>query len=193
MAFVIIDEEDLAGKRPKLIQEFLLPLASENGVACYADKASIAEGRVFATHDGHAAGKGYRDWRFASKHRDIRCSYFERWKPAEQSKRWFLDRAYLTLFLTNRILHKEQELLCVHSDPNNTDSIPMQGFKKGPHLHVKHEEETLCHAHFPLTIGYVDEVVKSVPELTRVLKEVVSLLSIEVVERFEKASKQTLS
>jgi len=187
MAFVIIDEDALAGERPKAIQRLLMPLASKYGVACCDAKAVIAGGKVYATHDGHIAGKEYRDWRFASKHRDIRCNYFELWKYTGHARKWSLHQAYLTLFLTDRVLHTDRELLCVHSDPNNADPIPMRHFKRGPHLHVKHEEEVLCHAHFPMTIGYVDKAVESVPELTRIYHEVASLLSIEVVERFQNA------
>jgi hypothetical protein len=185
MALVTIDEDVLARARPRAIQGFLIPLASDNGVACCDSKAVIARGKIFATHDGQIAGKEYRDWRFATKHRDIRCNYFELWKDTGQSRKWSLHQAYLTLFLTDRELHSERELLCVHSDPNNADPIPMQQFKRGPHLHIKHREEILCHAHFPMTIGYVDKAVHSVQELTRVYEEIVSLLAIEVVERFQ--------
>jgi hypothetical protein len=62
-------------------------------------------------------------------------------------------------------------------------------FKKGPHLHVKFLEEPLPHAHFPMSMGYVDKVVHSAPELTRVLEEIVSLLSMEVIGRFEDVNK----
>jgi hypothetical protein len=180
-------ENELASKRPKEIQRFLLPLASGNGVACADAKAVVVAGKVFAAHDGVRRGE-YRDWRFSSKHRDIRCGYFELWRDTGEARQWSLDRAYLTLFLTDRTLHQEREILCVHADPNNADPMPMQNFKKGPHLHVKHREDILCHAHFPMTIGYIDQAIGSVPELTRIYNEVASLLSIEVVGRFADAA-----
>jgi len=122
---------------------------------------------------------------FATKHRDIRCNYSNFGKiPGNQENGLFIKHN-LTLFLTDRELHNERELLCVHSDPNNADPIPMRQFKKGPHLHIKHREEILCHAHFPMTIGYIDKAVHSVQELTRIYEEIVSLLSIEVVKRFQ--------
>jgi hypothetical protein len=189
MAFVVINEDELVRQRPKAIRQFLLPLA-KGEVACNAAKSPFAGGRVFAAHDGLDARKEFRDWRFASKHRNILCQYFELWKPSERTREWFLDRAYLNLFLVDRVLRQQKELVSVHADPNNDDSAPVGHFKKGPHLHVKHLEEPLPHAHFPMTIGYVDKVVESAPELTRVLQEIASLLSIEVIDRFEKASKQ---
>jgi hypothetical protein len=190
MTFVVIDEEELVRERSRAIRRFLSPLAMKPAVACDSPRTLIEGGRVFAAHDGQVAGKEYRDWRFTSKHRNILCQYFELWRPTDRHRKWFLDRAYLTLFLTDRISRQPRELLSVHSDPNNTDAVPIQGFKKGPHLHVKHLEEPLPHAHFPMTIGYVDKAVHSAPELTRVLEEIASLLSIEVIGRFEQAAKQ---
>ncbi len=190
MTCVVIDEEELVPERPKAIRRFLLPLAMKPAVACYSPRSLISGGRVFAAHDGQVAGKEYRDWRFTSRHRNILCQYFELWRPTGRHRKWFLDRACLTLFLTDRISRQSLELLSVHSDPNNADPAPVQGFKKGPHLHVKHLEEPLPHAHFPMAIGYVDKVVQSAPELTRVFKEIASLLSIEVVGRFEEAARQ---
>jgi hypothetical protein len=190
MVFVVIDEDELARERPNAIRRFLSPLASRREVACDVVKTPVAGGRVIAAHDGQRAGKEYRDWRFTSKHRNILCQYFELWKPSERTREWFLDRAYLNLFLIDRASHQPQELLSVHADPNNEDIAPVRHFKKGPHLHVKHLEEPLPRAHFPMTIGYVDAVVQSAPELTRVLGEVALLLSVEVIGRFEDAARQ---
>ncbi len=187
MTYVVIAEDDLLHKRPTSIRRLLQPLAIESSVACDSPKGLYDGGRILAAHDGQISGKVYRDWRFKSKHRDIFCQYFELWKPSSTHRKWFLDRAYLTLFLTDRTLRQERELLCVHSDPNCNDSEPMRSFKTGPHLHVKHLQDPLPHSHFPLTIGYIDKAIQSTPELTRVFMEVATLLSVEVVGRFENA------
>ena len=189
MSVVVIAEDDLIHARPTAIRRFLQPLAMKPAVACDSPRTAIAGGRVLAAHDGQVAGKEYRDWKFSSKHRDILCQYFELWRPAGSHRKWALDRAYLTLFLTDRTSRQSRELICVHSDPNDLTGGTSQMYKRGPHLHIKHLAEPLPHAHFPLTIGYVDEVINSEPSLTRVLQEITSMLSIEVIDRFEEASK----
>jgi len=45
MAFVTIDEDLLARARPRAIQGLLIPLASDNGVACCDAKAVLARGK----------------------------------------------------------------------------------------------------------------------------------------------------
>jgi hypothetical protein len=185
---VTLEEAILASERPGAIRRFLAPLAPDAGVACNSPKSLIDGGRVWAAHDGQIAGKEYRDWRFGTRYADIRCSYFELWKPSGSGRTWFLDRAYLTLFLTDRTTRQSRELLGVHSDPECEDPQPMRDFKKGPHLHVKHLVEPLPHSHFPLTIGYADHAIRSSVEMTRLLSEIANLLSVEVLNRFIQGS-----
>lgn len=180
MSSVVIDDQELI-KRGNVIRRLLRPIANEKEVACSA--VSIAGGRILAAHDGLNTARQYRDWRFRTTFRDIQCQYFELWNAQASGREWALDRAYLHVFLIDRNTRQENELIAVHADPNNTDPDPLQTIRRGPHLHVKRLESWLQHAHFSLTLGYVDRAVASAAELTRVFAAAVALVGGEVIDR----------
>lgn len=182
MPNIVITGDELVA-RATVIRQFLRPIANAREVACTS--VPVRSGRVIAAHDRIKTLDAYRDWRFRSTCRDIQCQYFELWNALATGREWFLDRAYLHLFWIDREARTESELIAVHADPNNKDEAPLQTIRRGPHLHVKRLEEWLRHAHFSLTLGYVEEVTASAGEFTRVFSEAVKLVASEVIERAE--------
>jgi hypothetical protein len=179
---ILINDRELLERR-NVIRQFLRPIANNRGIAC--GSVNVGASRVLAAHDGIQLARSYRDWRFRTASRDIQCQYFELWTAVTSGREWFLDRAYLHVFLINRQSRQEEELIAVHADPNNTDAMPLQAIRKAPHLHVTQVETWLQRSHFSLTAGYVDRAVRSVTEFTRVFTEAVKIVRWEVINRAE--------
>jgi len=173
----------LARDRVRRVRQLLAPLTGTTEVPCELIPGMVHGGRVIAARDSRTS-ENYRDWTFRSSCSEIVCQYFELWRPCATAKEWYLDRAYLHLFFVDRILHRNRELLCIHTDPNNQDAEPTKAYKRGPHMHIQSAMQPMPHAHFPLANGYIQNCVGSLGELTRVFGEVVSVLSHDVISRF---------
>jgi len=77
---------------------------------------------IIAIHDGARPTSDYRDWRFSTFIPNFHAMYFELWKrTVEDEKNWYLDRAYLSIYL--RIQRDEKEFLCLHCDPNISSEL----------------------------------------------------------------------
>jgi hypothetical protein len=121
-------------------------------------------------------------------------SYQERWCPVnEKRKRYYLERAYLHLYLTTQIEGEamEKELLLLHCDPNETDEpvdwpgLRHSKYKRGPHLHISTAQQPIPHSHFALNACHLDSVLSSVESLTKAMEVAVQMLEDQVLRLYE--------
>lgn len=168
-------------QRGDRVRQLLQPLARQSTGPAWQPKV-IRGDYIIGTHDGSPPQSDYREWRFSTVAPKIRAMYFERWRSTDR-KLWHLDRAYLNLFKLNEIMHSEEELLCLHCDPNEPEGAPHASYKIGPHLHVKGgAPKPFPSAHIALNIGYIESVLHSMESLTEALEWAILMLKEEILE-----------
>lgn len=184
MPFVLAKKNDLFSFRSATIREMLIPLKDPHrGVFCNFYRPQIAGGKILAAHGGVNIETPFSEWRFQSFAIDIRCQYFELWKPKEVGRLWYLDKAYLNVFSINRSERKLEELLCLHCDPCDDSSEPLCFYKRGPHLHVKKAMPPIPKSHLALNRGHLDKVLSSIGELTKALKHSILMIRHEILDQ----------
>jgi hypothetical protein len=91
-----------------------------------------------------------------------------------------LDRAYFTLLEIAPKTREFRELLCIHTDPGDSDEL-----KQGPHLHVSCALDPIAHCHFPLDLGFLQEVLKDCDSLTAAMRRAIAVVGRDVLPRFK--------
>ncbi|MGO8735448.1 MAG: hypothetical protein ACLQVM_21935 [Terriglobia bacterium] len=124
----------------------------------------------------------------------MRGSYQERWCPVdEKRKRYYLERAYLHLYLTTHVDGEatEKEMVLLHCDPNEADEpkgwlgLRHSRYKRGPHLHISTAQQPIPHSHFALNACDLESVLSSVESLTKAMREAVQMLEDQVLRLYE--------
>lgn len=124
------------------------------------------------------------EWRFPTRVTTIRASYYEKWKPTdERQKSFFLEQAYLHLFL-RKSSGAEEQILAVHCDPNSSETDKHFPYKAGPHLHMSAAESPLHKAHVALNNGSLRSVLASVAALTSALSLAIAMVDNQVLNLY---------
>lgn len=124
------------------------------------------------------------EWRFPTRVSTIRASYYERWIPSdERRKLFFLDRAYLHLFIRNDST-SEQEILALHCDPNISETEKHFQYKAGPHIHMSAAGSPLHKAHIALNNANLRGTLASIGALTSALSLAIAMVDNQVLNLF---------
>jgi hypothetical protein len=150
-------------------------LSGKNGARV---AASFVKGAALVVHDGPPP-LVHRDGKFATKHSKLHCSYFEIWKPAAANK-VFLDRAYFTLKFADRSTENLEDVLCIHTDPDDSNVL-----KQCIHLHVIWAKYPIPKCHFPFDYSSLSQVLQNCSSLTEAMSRAMHLVATEVIEQFE--------
>lgn len=139
---------------------------------------------VGLTDRAYRSKTDHREWRFKTDNPKYHALYFERWLISSQENNiWFLERAYLHLYKIKQDTRNETyEYLALHCDPAEPEKSKHFEYKVGPHLHIECAEYPLPKAHFGLNIGELDNVLRSVDELTNAISYAVSMIKDQVLE-----------
>lgn len=180
--------EDQLYSRGVSIRRLLRPISKvTNGPAWQI--ANSPGGIAIGTYDGTYPGGQYRDWRFGVSVPDsdhaplIQGMYFELWRRIpEEINIWALGRGYLSIY---KVDHSkgEQELICLHCDPEEIDEVVMK-YKKGPHLHIKAAEEPIPQSHIALARGHLDQVLANAESLTEAMAWSIEMIRDEILNKF---------
>jgi hypothetical protein len=141
-------------KRVLKISQLLIPLIKKaHRLNC--KKVPGGNQQIIGVYDGATPSDiSYRDWRFKTKHDDLRGNYYEIWKPNDvKQDEWYLFRAYLTIYKIERISITEimeRNIIALHCDPDEGEREPHAKYKQGPHLHILAADDPLPHAHISL-------------------------------------------
>jgi hypothetical protein len=175
--------KDLVG-RGNEICKLVQPLVGKARVAY--SKSLIGPAIVFATFSGPLPDRPIDEWRFTTFVPSIRGAYRERWLPADSNrKRYYLQQAYLHLYLQLPFGGQEDEILALHCDPNEDDGEPHAVYKKGPHVHVTAAPQPLRHSHFALNLSDLPTVLSSLPRLHGAFSTAVIMLQEQVLEVYK--------
>ncbi len=168
--------------RGKEIRRLLRPIAStySNGPA-WAHKP-VGQSIIIGTHDGSSITSDYRDWRFSTFVPKTRASYFEKWDRFDDDL-FFLNRAYLHIYLYDTTTSYENELILLHCDPNEAGDTNKTTYKKGPHLHIVAAEYPIPKAHIPLNMIHIHAILNSAQNLLDAMAAAVVLIKEEVLDR----------
>jgi len=129
--------------------------------------------------DEKAGALHYRDESFRTSMDVLRCRYYELWQIAARGD-LALDRAYFTLLEVVRATHDFRDLLCIHTDPDDSNDL-----KQGPHLHLSCAPDPMGRCHFPLEFGCLKAVLKDCDSLTKAMQRAISVVAREVLPRFK--------
>ena len=138
------------------------------------NRQTVRQEVIIGTHDGTRPQSHYRNWRFATLASDYRGMYFEGWKV--DGKSLYLERAYLSIFRTDREAHKEIEYVCLHCDPAEPDDAPHALYKQGPHLHIKLAEQPIPHSHIALALTNVKDVMSTIASMDNAIKKSLQMI-----------------
>jgi len=179
---IIISAEEFRTTRRKTVHNLLVPLRHKNMKLFCVFVPTFGRDRslVIAARGSSYYGESFRDWTFRTFAENLRCQYFEQWKPitADQQK-WSLERAYLNLFIIKGPANHREEFVCVHCDPNCDD----EGYRRGIHLHIKKADSPLPKCHFPLNLSFVDKTLSSVGSITECINDAIQMIRAEVITR----------
>lgn len=198
MPNVTLSISDLAS-RGNDVRTMLLPIAAaeQEGGPAWQPRSSSSE-FVIGTHDGSPAGSDYRNWTFSTVISNIRAQYFERWLKFDNMGQeiWYLERAYLHVYIVNRASGDRKEILCLHCDPDDEPDVKLKDdapekyqrllkqsyYKKHPHLHVKVADPPFPHAHIALHVGFLPRISSSVNALTEAMGHAIQMIKDEVLD-----------
>jgi hypothetical protein len=191
MPAIELEIEDLKSRGDQ-VRNLLRPLTRNDFGPAWVNKN---QNRIFVigTHDGSPPTSSYREWRFSTFVPNIRAMYFELWRELIGGK-WYLDRAYLSLFKTDLPKQKEIEIICLHCDPNEPLDSEHIAYKKGPHLHIKGVTPySLDQSHIALQQErHLDLVLSSSEELTIALTWGIRMIKEEILDTIFKDLVNTL-
>lgn len=159
MAFIQVQEKTLS-KRGSAIQKLLRRISKDQKNGPAWRRVSGVSNLTFAVHEGAPPTSHYRDWRFNTIVPGVTAQYFEAWENVPGTNNWYLEKAYLHLFVM-KSRTEEQEVFCLHCDPNERDGEPHSCYKRGPHVHIMSNLTPLSHAHIPLNRCHLNEVLES--------------------------------
>jgi hypothetical protein len=124
-------------------------------------------------------------WRFTTRIPRIRASYHELWIPTDSHQEaFYLERAYLHLYLRTDLNREEDEIFALHCDPNEKPSERHYRYKAGPHVHMTTARDPLHHSHIALNNSNLTEVLSSVPNLTVALRTAIAMVVDQVLGFF---------
>jgi len=132
-------------------------------------------------------GDSYRDWFFRTPCRAIWGQYFEEWTTNADETVWHLSQTCLHLFHveTPRV---PVEIFALHCEPKETGDSFQASLRRGPHVHIRSDNNRLGHAHIPLNLGHIDAVLESCETLTIALRASIQLIAEEVIEQSNRNS-----
>ena len=182
MAAITVATHDLLAGRCSEIQDLLSPFRKGKHIMCEVVRSPLRRDSksVFAAHDGIRSSDDYRGWRFRTTG-GLFCSYSELWKPDAAWKVCSLEHAAFTVHMQDIETRKEREFLGVHCEPQISTPTVSECCKQGPHLHVK--ADGFYKSHLPLDIWWLNNASRDLPTLTRVMKEIMRMIEVEVLAR----------
>jgi len=178
MALITVPERNLR-QRSNTLHEMFIPLREgDSRVAVrYARSGPGGAIRLVAT-DEKTGGSIRTEESFRTSIQGLRCRYYESWR-ASAGDTFTLERAYFTLLAILPAAHKYDELLCIHTDPADTDDL-----KQGPHLHISCAPDPMRHCHFPLAFGFLEVVLRDCDTLTRAMQRAIRVVARDVLPRY---------
>ena len=183
---------DAVRQRVNQVCRMLQPLRGSNAARIACRSESGGDCITLTTFSGlQPVTPLVAQWRFTTYVPSLLGEYYERWRPVdEKRKRYFLDRAYLHLYMTTRVDGQptEKQMLALHCDPNEPDEPdnwagPVHArYKRGPHLHISVAEHPIPHSHIALNACHLDSVLHSVESLSEAMQRAVQMLDHQVLK-----------
>jgi hypothetical protein len=192
MSGIILPSAYLYSERISHVQELLRPLCDGDTIHCQFVPGTSGSSKVISSKSRQAkTPDNYHDWRFPTKAAPrIWFHYYEIWNLIGVGRDCKINRAYFHLYIIDRPSQKFDQIICVHSDPDEQPADPSDEkltrqcrYKRGPHLHVLTAGE-LAKCHFPLNLGHLDQVLSSIDDLTKALADAVEVVRNEIVELY---------
>jgi hypothetical protein len=177
MPLVVSTIRDLA-LRGTQIQKLLRPLSPIYTGPAWK-RTAVRKSIIIAAHDGSPPASGYRDYRFPTFVPNFSAMYHEQWDEVN-SQEVCLNRAYLNIYRTKATRLQEEEFICLHCDPNESDG-PHKFYKQGPHLHISVAGDPFHHSHIALNLSHLLEVLASVDSVFQALEIAVIMLREQVL------------
>lgn len=174
--------EKLQNYRGLTIQKLLRPIAKVDTGPAWRFAPSIGHVKVLGTHDGSIHSDNFSEWRFASIVPRIFIMYYELWKLAADNQ-CFIERAYLQIYKVNKLNGSENEIVCLHCDPNEPKNSKLYIYKCIPHIHMRTAEHPLNHSHIPLALGQDKFALKSVDTFDNFLSLSIQFIHDEILGR----------
>lgn len=166
--------EKLILRRIHTIRKILIPIARKSDGP---NVKFIPRGRnVILSASDDPTDSDYEKRHFSTCVKNYSATYYETWSESTtRENSFYLYRSYLHIYRINKEGNKE-EVLLLHSDPNEGKDEKHYKYKRGPHLHLMLLEQPFPHSHIALSLTTLNEVSRSIDSLTKCLK-----LSIEMI------------
>jgi hypothetical protein len=184
-SLISISEANLLHGRQGRIRQMLRPLRKGNkDVACKAYRGPAGRGVVLGAHDGNVGLLSYRDWRFLTRATYVRCRYYELWQPILKAEtKFFLQEAYLDMYIVESAFVVPKELVSVHCEPLGDRHKSPERYKCGPHIHLHQAYAPFPRCHLALNLSHLDAILESEHSLTVALENAIALVNDEVLSR----------
>lgn len=175
-------------RRVNVVQSFLARIRPKHtkGGAKQVPATVVSErGALIIVANESAVDASYRDWLFKTSKPSVWAHYSEEWiQLAKSRNEWFLKSSVLHLY-TVPTPRCRTEIFAIHCEPRHEGQAIIDGFKRGPHVHVTASDSRIAHAHIPLQLSENDKVLESSDSLTRFIERAMDFLNEEVIPRFD--------
>ena len=124
----------------------------------------------------------FRDCYFSTNAKQILAVYFEEWVMDLDGQTWRLQNVSLQLSWFDSPHSEQQEIVALHCEPREAGNSFQSRLKRGPHIHVTADGNRLSHAHFPLNLCHLNDVMQSFESLEQAIERAIEVLQSEVIE-----------
>ena len=182
MPVLVLSHSEL-NHRPQQVQEILEPLRPLDKKHRVKPAAcGVAHARAFeviiAAHDGKQPAE-YEKWSMSTNSSALSAAYHEHWAKDSASKKWHLDKSYLTIFVKTR--PDPTPVLCVHCDPNEPDDRAHYAYKCVPHVHLEAAPSPYPKMHIALYRCCTKKILSSLPAFDAALHDAMLMLRDELL------------
>jgi len=176
---------DFFGERPRSIRRLV------HGLAALAKRLQIRPqkhslGQIIAVSDSYGAKDPPTERLFRTISDSLYGQYYEIWCPNSAATSYHLHQNYFHLYSLPSRTERDQ-LVCLHSEPEEPFQPMASRVKCGPHIHVNAKEPRLlpiAKAHLPVCYSDTENVLGTLRSFDERFQEALDVIRHEIVDRY---------
>jgi hypothetical protein len=174
---------DNPGKRVAKVSKLLRKLRSDDRVVAVGIVGIKRDFEMIEAAFENRRLSSHRESFFKTSSPNIWANYWEAWRSDDGASPWRLSVASLQLVWVDGPEWNPREIVAMHCEPNEVGKSFQSQLKRGPHIHVKADGNRLGHAHFPLNLCHLNDVMHSIESLEHAIETAIDVLRSEVIDR----------
>lgn len=188
---ITMTAEELSKHRPVWLRSTFLRIARGNTLFCGVSSELYQGGKGIGLSSSGVQQGTPDTWDFETFAESVFCRYSEVWVPQPvRSDRLELYGLSLKLFVSPNGMDP-RDILAVHAEFSLSGHGEKVKLKKSPHLHLDWADPPLPKCHFAMNLANLNNVVSNRNALGAALSNLVFILGVDVLPRFDSYCKGT--